>query len=106
MFDFVLCQVNASLVTAQLYTQMTTSYWTSWHIYFGMVGMSLWSINAAIGYSKALKSIKVKPDSKKDWDWSQLNQIKVTNLTEIQSDSVIAKSETPDTQQKNKSGIP
>ncbi|XP_069121780.1 uncharacterized protein [Argopecten irradians] len=50
--------VNALLVTAQLYTQLTTEYWTKWHIYFGMVGMSVWSINAAIGYSKAIKALK------------------------------------------------
>ncbi|XP_060066080.1 uncharacterized protein LOC132546383 [Ylistrum balloti] len=50
--------VNAFLVTAQLYTQLTTDYWTQWHIYFGMVGMSIWSINAAIGYSRAINAIK------------------------------------------------
>ncbi|OWF37397.1 hypothetical protein KP79_PYT04762 [Mizuhopecten yessoensis] len=54
--------VNALLVTAQLYTQLTTDYWTQWHIYFGMVGMSVWSINAAVGYSKAINAIKSKKE--------------------------------------------
>jgi len=44
-----LFQITIGLLTAQLYAQLTTSSWTTWHIYFGMIGMTIWTMNSVLG---------------------------------------------------------
>lgn len=52
---------NAGIITAQLYIQYTTkNSWNVWHIYFGMVGMSIWSINSALGFSNGMAILNCK----------------------------------------------
>ncbi|KAL3871706.1 hypothetical protein ACJMK2_039689, partial [Sinanodonta woodiana] len=49
---------NSMILTAQIYTQFTSSDWSVWHACFGMVGTSLWSIIAALAIYFNIKRIK------------------------------------------------
>ncbi|KAK3088628.1 hypothetical protein FSP39_021467 [Pinctada imbricata] len=37
-------------ILSQIYAQLTTDNWTHWHVYFGMLGMTVWLVNAVAGY--------------------------------------------------------